>query len=162
MVMTAGSGTSIDRTASRVGAVSVWLLAGVPVGLVWLVVWAVRVDTSPTLSDIDRIRGWGTVVRELPATVPLISVPLAGLALAVVAGRAGAVVRARLAIWLHGAALFFVLLVVMNGSAENIMTTRPSTVKWLLLPVQAAIVGGAVWGARRAVEPPGRSGSVAV
>ena len=84
------------------------------------------------------------------------------LLLAVLAGRSGAVARARLAIWLHGSALLFVLLVVMNGSTENIMTTRPATVKWLLLPVQVALAGGAVWGARRAVEPPGRSGSVAV
>lgn len=46
--------------------------------------------------------------------------------------------------WLHGAALFFVLLVVLNGSAENIMTTRPSTVKWMLLPLQAGVAVAAV------------------
>lgn len=162
MVITTGTDLSTHGTGSRLGSVSMWLLLGVPVGIVWLTVWAVRVDTSPTLSDTERLRGWGTVVRELPATVPLVSVPLAGLALAVLAGRSGAAARARLAIWLHGAALLFVLLVVMNGSTENIMTTRPATVKWLLLPVQVALAGGAVWGARRAVEPPGRSGSVAV
>lgn len=124
--------------------VSVWLLAGIPVGVAWLTVWAVRVDTSPTLSAEDRVRGWGTVARELPATVPLVAVPLLGLLLAVRAGRLGEVRRARTAVWLHGAALFFVLLVVLNGSAENIMTTRPSTVKWMLLPLQAGVAVAAI------------------
>ena len=121
-----------------------WLLAGIPAGVAWLTVWAVRVDTSPTLSSQDRVRGWGTVVRELPATVPLVAVPVVGLLLAVRAGRLGDVRRARTAVWLHGAALFFVLLVVLNGSAENIMTTRPSTVKWMLLPLQAGVAVAAV------------------
>lgn len=138
------------------------MLLGVPVGLVWLTVWAVRADTSPTLADEDRIRGWETVVRELPGTVPLLAVPLLGLALAVRAGRRGELERAIRAIWFHGAALFFVLLVVLNGSAENIMTTRPSTVKWLLLPIQVAVAGGAVWGARRAMGPTGSPRSVGV
>ena len=129
-----------------------WVLLAVPVGIVWSTIWAVVVDTSPTLADDVRIRGWGTVVRELPGTIPLVLVPLAGLFLAVRAGRHGALDRAVRAIWFHGAALLFVLLVVGNGSVENIMTTRPSTVKWLLLPVQVAITAGAVLLARRRVS----------
>ena len=141
-----------DRRGRRAVLWSYWILVGVPVGLVWSVIWAVRVDTSPTLADDERIRGWGTVVRELPATVPLVLVPIVGLVIAVRAGRAGSTDGASRAIWLHGAALFFVLLVVMNGSAENIMTTRPATVKWLLLPSQVLIAGLSVWGARRAAN----------
>ncbi|MEY4366263.1 MAG: hypothetical protein RLZZ305_1607 [Actinomycetota bacterium] len=128
---------------------SLWTLALVPVGVVFAAAWSIYVDTSPVLSDEERIRGWGTVVRELPGTLSLLAVVGAGLALAVRAGRLGDKRRAALAIGLHGAALFVVLLIVMNGSAENIMTTRPSTVKWLLLPVQVAAAGAAVWAARR-------------
>lgn len=130
MVRTRGAGTV---------KASMWMLAAVPLGLFFLIVWATIVDTSPMLSDEDRVRGWGTVVRELPATGFLLAVPVVGLVLAVRGGRRGAPEQARTAVWLHGAALFFVLLVVMNGSAENIMTTRPSTVKWLMLPIQAAV-----------------------
>lgn len=126
-----------------------WMFLGVPAGIAWLAMWAVWVDTSPTVAEADRIRGWGTVVCELPGTLPLVGVPLAGMALAVLAGRAGSLERARQAIWFHGGALFLALLIVMNGSTENIMTTRPSTVKWLLLPLQVAITGAAVWGSRR-------------
>lgn len=132
-----------------------WMLAGVPVGLVFLVMWATMVDTSPALADEERVRGWGTVVREMPATAFLLAVPVTGLLLAVRGGRRGAPEQARTAIWLHGAALFFVLLVVMNGSAENIMTTRPSTVKWLLFPLQASLTTVAVVVARRRLAAAG-------
>jgi hypothetical protein len=128
-----------------------WMLVGVPIGLIFSIFWSVAVDTSPTLTDEDRIRGWGTVVRELPATVFLVSVPVIGLLLAVRAGTHGRRETATRMIGVHGVVLFLVLLVVMNGSAENIMTTRPSTVKWFLLPAQIAIAGGAVWWARRLV-----------
>ena len=128
---------------------SLWTLAGVPIGIVAFTLWAVVVDTSPTLSDEERIRGWGTVVRELPASLVLVAVVGVGFALAVRGGRKGAVASARRAIWLHGAALMFVLLVIVGGSTENVMTTRPSTVKWLLLPVQIGVVVLAVSFARR-------------
>jgi hypothetical protein len=42
----------------------------------------------------------------------------------------------------------------MNGSAENIMTTRPSTVKWLLFPLQVVLTALAVFGARRRLSVP--------
>lgn len=126
-----------------------WMLAAVPFGLFFLIVWATIVDTSPMLSDEDRVRGWGTVIREMPATAFLLAVPVTGLLLAVRGGRRGAPEQARTAVWLHGAALFFVLLVVMNGSAENIMTTRPSSVKWLLFPLQVSLTTFAVVVARR-------------
>ena len=64
--------------------------------------------------------------------------------------------------WLHGAALFFVLLVVLNGSAENIMTTRPSTVKWMLLPLQAAVTVLAVSTSLRTMHSPLRRDRVHV
>lgn len=155
--MSSRMATMGDKVEGRGAALaSLWLLIGVPIGLVWLTIWAVRVDTSPTLSDTERIRGWGTVVRELPATVPLLAIPLLGLLLAVRAGRAGARAHASRAIWLHGVAMFFVLLVVMNGSTENIMITRPATVKWVLLPSQILITGLLVWGARHAAHLPER------
>lgn len=135
----------------RAAIASLWMLAGVPLGIVSLTVWAVFVDTSPTLSDEERVRGWGTVVRELPATLFIVAVPLAGLLVAVRAGRAGAVGRALQAVWLHGAAMVFVLLVVLGGSAENIMETRPSTVKWLLFPIEIGLPALGVWWSRRAV-----------
>lgn len=127
------------------------MLITVPVGLVFIAVWGVVVDTSPTLSDEDRIRGWVTVWRELPATLFLLLGPVFGSVLAVMAARRGAKDAALRAIWMHGVALFFALLVVLNGSAENIMTTRPSTVKWLLLPAQLGIAGFSVVMARRSV-----------
>ena len=134
--------------ADRLAKWSLVALAGVPVGILFLTFWAVWVDTSPTLDAEERIRGWETVWRELPATVFLLAVCATGFALAVSAGRHGAVAAAHRAIWFHGAALFFVLLVVMNGSAENIMTTRPATVKWIMFPAQVLIAGLAVWGSR--------------
>jgi len=137
-------------------------LVGIPIGIAFAVVWATIVKTSPTVADEDRVRGWESVVRELPSTAVLAVVIVTGFVLAVRGGRAGQTDGSLRAIMWHGAALLFVLLVVMNGSAENIMTTRPSTVKWLLLPVQVAITAAAVWGARRAVESHGRSGSVEV
>ena len=134
--------------ADRLAKWSLVALAGVPVGILFLTFWAVWVDTSPTLDAEERIRGWETVWRELPATAFLLAVCATGFALAVYAGRHGALAAAFRAIWFHGAALFFVLLVVMNGSAENIMTTRPATVKWIMFPAQVVIAGLAVWGAR--------------
>jgi len=90
-----------------------------------------------------------TVVRELPATLFLIGVVLVGITLAVRAGRYGATSAAQKAIWLHGVALYIVLAIVKGGSAENIMETRSSTVKWLLFPAQVAITALVVYTARR-------------
>ena len=127
-------------------------LATIPVGLIFLTVWAVIVDTSATLSEEERIRGWGTVVRELPATIFLMSLPLVGLVLAVLAGHRGSVDKALRSVTFHGVALFFVQLVIMNGSAETIMTTRSATVKWMLLPFQVGVTLLAVLTARRSVS----------
>lgn len=142
---------TIDHRGRQFVRLSLAMLLTIPVGLVLVAVWGVVVDTSPTLSDEDRIRGWVTVWRELPATAFLIAGPVLGLVLAVMAGRRGATDAALRAIWMHGVALFFALLVVLNGSTENIMTTRPSTVKWLLLPAQLGIAGFSVVMARRSV-----------
>ena len=146
--------TSLPATshADRLAKWSLITLAGIPVGILFSTFWAVWVDTSPTLSSEDRIRGWETVWRELPASLLLFAVCATGLVLAVRAGRQGATAAAFRAIWFHGAALFFVLLVVLNGSAENIMTTRPATVKWLMFPAQLLIAGLAVWGSRLLVS----------
>ena len=137
--------------ADRLAKWSLIALAGVPVGIAFLTFWAVWVDTSPTLSDEERIRGWETVVRELPATLFLIGVVLVGMTLAVRAGRYGATSAAQKAIWLHGVALYIVLAIVTGGSAENIMETRSSTVKWLLFPAQVAITALVVFVARKMV-----------
>lgn len=127
------------RESNRYVRASYFLLLGIPIGVVGLVAWGTYVKTSPTVDAKERIRGWESVIRELPATSFLILVCLACFALAVSGARHGAVSSAFRAIWVHGLALFFVLLVVVNGSAENIMTTRPSTVKWLLFPLQVGI-----------------------
>lgn len=132
---------------------SLLMLIGVPVGIVLIAVWSTIVKTSPTVADDERIRGWGTVIRDLPATAFVLAVIAIGFVLAVRAGRAGSDVEARRAILWHGAALFFVLLVVINGATENIMTTRPATVKWLLLPAQVAIAAGVVMLCRRRARP---------
>ena len=123
---------------------SLFMLVGVPFGIVFSVIWATLVKTSPTVADEERIRGWGTVVRELPATLFFAAVLVAGFGLAIRAGRAGEVDGAKRAIVWHGIALFIVLLIVVNGSTENIMTTRPATVKWLLFPGQIGITAAAV------------------
>lgn len=128
-----------------------WMLLGVPVGIAFSIVWATFVKTSPTVADDERIRGWGTVVRELPATLFLLAVVGVGLLFAVRAGKQGLVEKARRAIWLHGAALFFVLLIVVGGSTENVMTTRPATVKWLLFPIEIGVSAAAVFISRRAI-----------
>lgn len=140
--------------------ISLLMLLGVPVGIVFQIVWAVRVKTSPMTSSDDRIRGWGTVVRELPATLFLVAVVGSGFLLAVRAGRQGAVESAERAVWIHGAVLFFVLLIVLGGSTENIMTTRPATVKWLLFPVELGTVAVSVSVARHAIRN-GRNAHVA-
>lgn len=140
-----------SRQANRTTHLSFLMLAGVPVGIAFLVLWATFVKTSPTLSDTERIRGWGTVVRELPATLFLFMVPFVGLVLAVRAGQLGSKSLALRAIWLHTVALFFILLIVFGGSAENVMTTRPATVKWLLFPVEIAIAVGSHLFCRRMV-----------
>ena len=131
---------------------SLLMLIGVPIGIVFSAVWATIVKTSPTVADDERIRGWGTVVRELPATLFLFAVVAVGLGLAVRAGHAGSEAEARRAILWHGAALLLILLIVMNGSTENIMTTRPATVKWLLLPLQLGLAFGVVAFCRRSVS----------
>ena len=142
-----------SRRGDRLARLSLWMLAGVPLGIVFLVVWATYVKTSPTLSDTERIRGWGTVVRELPATLFLFMVPFAGLVLAVRAGQLGSKTSALRAIWLHSVALFFISLIIFGGSAENIMTTRPATVKWVLFPAEIAIaVGSAVFCRKMVVD----------
>lgn len=129
-----------------------WMLLGIPVGIAFSIVWATFVRTSPTVADDERIRGWGTVVRELPATLFLLAVVCVGLLFAVRAGKQGLVENARRAIWLHGAALLFVLLIVVGGSTENVMTTRPATVKWVLFPIEIAVSAAAVLLSRRAIE----------
>lgn len=59
--------------------------------------------------------------------------------------------------WWHGAALFVASLIVLGGSAENVMTTRPATVKWILLPIEVGIALGSVaWARRSAGYPLGR------
>ena len=141
------------QRANRSARISFVMLAGVPLGIVFLVVWATYVKTSPTLSESDRVRGWGTVVRELPATPFLLAVPFVGLVLAVRAGQLGSKTSALRAIWLHSVALFFILLIVLGGSAENIMTTRPATVKWVLFPTEIAVaVGSAVFCRKMVVD----------
>lgn len=152
------SGVSTIKAMETVGRQrlvrwSLLTLVGVPIGIAFAAVWSVIVKTSPTVADDERVRGWGTVVRDLPSTALLIGVIATGLALAVRAGRAGSDVEARRAIVWHGAALFFVLLVVLNGSTENIMTTRPATVKWLLLPAQVGITMAVVVYCRRRAQP---------
>ena len=128
------------------------MLIGVPVGNVFSAVWATIVKTSPRVADDERIRGWGTVVRELPATLFLLAVVAIGLSFAVRAGRAGCEPEAQRAIIWHEAALPLILLIVMNGSTENIMTTRPATVKWLLLPLQLGVTAGATALCRRRIR----------
>ena len=140
-----------NSQADRLAKWSLITLAGVPVGIVFLTLWAVQVDTSPTLGDEERIRGWETVVRELPATLFLIGVVCVGMVLAVRAGRHGAVGAAVRAIWLQGVALYFVLAIVTGGSAENVMETRSSTVKWFLFPAQVAITALVVYAARKMI-----------
>ncbi|CAB4656893.1 unannotated protein [freshwater metagenome] len=134
---------------SRLARKSLYVLAGVPLGIVFLAVWSVLVGTSPTLSTEERIRGWESVVRELPATLTLILIVCAGIVLAIRAGRNGEVSAALQAIWLHGVGLYVVLAIVTGGSAENIMETRSSTVKWLLFPAQVVVTGLVVLAARR-------------
>lgn len=131
---------------------SMWTLIGVPIGIAFLIVWSTIVKTSPSVADDERIRGWGTVLRELPATLFLLGVVALGLFFAVRAGRQGATAGARRAIWLYGAALFFILLIVVGGSTENVMTTRPATVKWVLFPIEVIATVIAVVVSRRAIR----------
>lgn len=114
-------------------------------------------DTSLTVADADRVRGWSSVVRELPATVIFFGLLGTGLVFAVRAVHRGAVRAGLRAMWWHGAALFVASLIVLGGSAENVMTTRPATVKWILLPIEVGIALGSVaWARRSAGYPLGR------
>ncbi len=146
------NGVTTDmKRGERLARLSLLALLGVPVGIVFLTVWAVHAKTSPTVADEERIRGWGTVVRELPATAFLFMVVFVGFVLAVRAGQLGSTRTLMRAVWLHTAALFLVMLIVVGGSAENIMTTRSATVKWLLFPLEIAIVLGVHLWCRHAV-----------
>lgn len=146
-----GEETSAGRRAARY---SLALLSGLPIGIAALSIWATYVDTSPTVNDADRVRGWESVLRELPATVVFLAFFAAGLAMAVRAVHRGAVRAGLRAMWWHGAALFVALLIILGGSAENVMTTRPATVKWVLFPIEVGIALGAVALARRAAGHP--------
>jgi|GEM_PF-2232816 len=154
---------TIDQTVSggedapagrRAVRYSLLLLLGLPVGIAVLSIWATFVNTSPTESDADRVRGWESVLRELPATVVFLGFFVAGLSLAVRAVRRGAVRAGLRAMWWHGGALFIGLLIILGGSAENVMTTRSATVKWVLFPVEIAVALGAVALARRSAGHP--------
>lgn len=154
---------TIDQTAisredapagRRAARTSLLLLLGLPVGIAVLSIWATYVDTSPTVSDADRVRGWESVLRELPATLLFAAFFVAGLSLAVRAVHLGALRAGLRAMWWHGAALFIGLLIILGGSADNVMTTRSATVKWALFPVEIAIALGAVALARRAAGHP--------
>ena len=137
----------------RAARTSMLLLAGVPGGVVFLAVWEGIVKTSATLGEEERVRGWASVARELPATLLLLSVVAAGLVFAVRAGRLGAVDAGLRAIRWHAGALFLVLLVLMSGAAEDVMTTRSATVKWLLVPVEIGLTAVVGLVARRAARP---------
>ncbi|MFM8483020.1 MAG: hypothetical protein ACKOBT_06705 [Actinomycetota bacterium] len=123
----------------RAARYSLLLLLGLPVGIAVLSIWATYVDTSPTVNDEDRVRGWESVLRELPATILFVAFFAAGLAFAVRAVHHGAVRAGLRAMWWHGGALFIGLLIILGGSAENVMTTRPATVKWVLFPLEIAL-----------------------
>jgi hypothetical protein len=131
---------------------SMWTLVGVPVGIAFSILWATFVKTSPTVADDERIRGWDSVLRELPTTLFLLGVIALGLFLAVRAGRRGAEGGARRVVWVYGAALFFILLIVVGGSADNVMTTRSATLKWVLFPFELAVTASAVAISRRAIR----------
>ena len=136
-------------------------LGTVPVGIVLLIVWSTVVKTSPSVADDERVRGWRTVARELPATTLLFAILAGGLVFVVLAGRAGRAAEAQRALLWHGAALFLVLLIVVNGSAENIMTTRATTMKWALFPAQAGITALVVLICRRLIRGGAASSPVA-
>ena len=129
-----------------------WTLVGVPIGIAFSIFWATFVKTSPTVADDERIRGWETVLRELPATLFLFGVIALGLYFAVRAGRHGEEAGARRVIWLYAAALLLVLLIIVGGSIENVMTTRPATVKWVFFPIEVGVVALAVVVSRKAIR----------
>ena len=134
-----GGQYSSESPRNRLGAIATWLLIGVPLGLAWFIIWPGIVKTSPTTADEERVRGWASVVRELPATVPFILVPLVGMLLGALAARSGSVSRGVRALRLHAVAMVGVLLIVLGGSADNVMTTRSATVKWLLFPFEIGL-----------------------
>ena len=156
MVIARSNEWTEGMSGSRAVRWSWGMLALVPVSLVAFIFWQIRADTSPTLTDTERIRGWESVLRELPATVPAMLVILLGFSFAVIGGRSGDPAGAIRAVGAHGVALFFMLLVIMNGSAENIMTTRATNAKWYLLPAELLITVSAVFVSRRLVVNPRR------
>lgn len=141
-------------TGRRAARGSLVLLLGLPIGIALTEIWGRYVDISPTVDDADRVRGWESVVRGLPASVVFLAFFAGGFALAVRAVRHGAVGAGLRAIWWHGAALFLALLILLGGSAENVMTTRPATVKWVLFPIEVGIAVGAVAISRHAAGHP--------
>lgn len=155
---TGGSGPVVPRPrgpGDRFGNWALLMLIGIPIALIVLIIWQNVVKTSPMLNDPERIRGWSVVLRELPATLLLLVPVVTGLTLGVRAARLGATSGVA-AIWLHSVALLFVLLIVLGGSAESVMTTRSATVKWLLFPVEVGVAGGALWWCLHAIR--GRPG----
>jgi hypothetical protein len=129
-----------------------WMLLGVPAGLAWLIVWGTINKTGANVDAAERIRGWSSVVRNLPATVPFVGVVLLGLVLAVRAARLGAGPAAMRALAFHTAALLVVLLIIVMSATEDVMQTRPSTVKWMLVPAVLAVTAAVGGIARRAAR----------
>ena len=136
---------------SQLSRVATWLLVGLPIGLIWLIIWSGLVKTSPTTDDTVRVRGWESVLRELPATVPFVAVGFLGMLVGTVVARSGEVSSGMRAVKRHAIALVVVLGFVFGGSADNIMTTRSASVKWLLFPIEVGIPLGCCFLAKSSV-----------
>lgn len=141
------------EAGERLGRDALWLLLAIPVALVALVAWEFAMQTSAGFNDSERIRSWEVVLRELPATLLLLAPVAAGLTLGVRAARLGARNGMR-AIWLHSAALFFVLFEIVLDAAESVTTAGPPNTEYVAFPgALAAAIAVLLWSLRAARQP---------
>lgn len=119
------------------------ILIGVPLSLIAASFWALAVNTASMGGpESDLVQGSAGVLRNIPATILLLAVPITGFAFAARAARQSAR-NANLAVWACTIGLLLVLVVIAGSTVDSMMTRRDATVKWMLFPLEIAIAAAA-------------------
>ena len=148
----AGQAASCGDRDARASLLTVFV--GVPLALVAASIWALAVNiASMGGPESDLVQGWAGVLRSIPAAILLLAVPITGFAFAVRALRQAAP-NGNLAVWVCTIGLLLVLVVIVGGTMDAMMTTRDATVKWMLFPVEVVVVAVAQLIARHFARHP--------
>lgn len=129
------------------------LLAGVPASAMAWQLWShVVLGPGPRVQAL-RYDGWQAVAVMLPATLLVLGMAVASVALAAKACTVH-VHGARTAFWASAAGLFVVLAVLATTTADDVQNGASSTLEWVLRGVALVVAGvvalGLRWWAREA------------